>query len=349
MKGTLVRRASKIAVAGIATAALAFSATACGSSSEEGDKDKGIGLAYDVGGRGDHSFNDSAAKGFDKAKKDLKVGGKEMTAKNTDTEADRYQKLADLAEAGYNPVIGVGYAYTPSLAKAAKKYKDTDFAIVDSVVEAKNVASLVSAEQEGSYLAGVAAALKSKTGKVGFIGGTNSALIKKFAAGYVQGVKETNPKATVDVQWVTPGSTDGFGLPDRGKDMAEGMLDKNIDVIYSAAGGSGSGAIEATAKKKGAWSIGVDGDQYYEKGLADYKNSILTSVVKNVDGSVYDFIVSVLKDKKAMTGVQTYDLKQGGVSLSYSGGFLDDIKPKIEEAKKKIIAGDIKVKSTYAG
>ncbi|TVL90182.1 BMP family protein [Streptomyces sp. SAJ15] len=343
-----MRRVSTIAVAGIATAALAFSVTACGSSSDEGSKDKGIGLAFDVGGRGDHSFNDSAAKGFDKAKEDLGIGGKELTAKDGDTDADRYQKLADLADAGYNPVIGVGYAYTPALAKAAKKYPNTDFAIVDSVVEAKNVASIVFTEHESSYLAGVAAGLKTKTDKVGFIGGTNSALIKKFAGGFEQGLKDTNPKASLDVQWVDS-TPKGFGMPDRGKDIAEGMLSKDVDVIYSAAGSSGAGAIEATAKKKGTWSIGVDGDQYFDKGLQNYKNSILTSALKQVDGGVYDFVKSVVKDKKPLTGVQVYSLKKGGVDVSYSGGFIDDIKPKIEEAKKKIIDGKIKVVDTYKG
>lgn len=344
-----MRRVSTIAVAGLASAALALTVTGCGSSSEEGGSDQGIGLAYDVGGRGDHSFNDSAAKGYDRALKDFGVKGKEQTAKDGDTEADRYQRLSDLAEAGYNPVVGVGYAWTTSLTKAAKKYKDTDFAIVDSVVDLPNVASLVSAEQEGSYLAGVAAGLKTKTDHVGFIGGTDSALIKKFAAGYQQGLKDTNPKAKLEVQWVQPGSAAGFGMPDRGKDIAEGMLSRKADVIFSAAGGSGTGAIEATAKKKGTWSIGVDGDQYYDKGLSQYKNTILTSMVKNVDGSVYDFIKSVLKTKKPEHGVQTYDLKKGGVGLSYSGGFIDDIKPKIEAAKKKIIDGQIKVNDQYKG
>jgi basic membrane protein A and related proteins len=342
-----VRRVSTIVVAGVATAAFALSVTACGSSSEEGSKNAGVGLAYDVGGRGDHSFNDSAAKGYDRALKDFKVKGKELTAKDGDTDADRYDKLASLAEAGYNPVVGVGFAWTPSLTKAAKKYKDTDFGLVDSVVDLKNVASLVSAEHEGSYLAGVAAGLKTRTDKVGFIGGTDNALIKKFAAGFQQGLKDTNPKASLEVQWVTIGSAKGFGMPDRGKDIAEGMLANKADVIFSAAGGSGAGAIEATAKKKGTWSIGVDGDQYYDKGLAQYQHTIMTSMVKKVDGSVYDLIKSVVKDKKAESGVQSYDLEHGGVSLSYSGGFIDDIKPQIETAKKKIINGDIKVADTY--
>ncbi|MDT3398670.1 BMP family ABC transporter substrate-binding protein [Streptomyces sp. B1866] len=341
-----MRRVATIAAACFTTAALAFTATGCGSSSEEGGKDQGVGLAYDVGGRGDHSFNDSAAQGYDKALKDFKIKGKEMTAKDGDTDADRYQKLADLAEAGFNPVVAVGYAYTPALTKAAQRYKDTDFAIIDSVVDLPNVASLVSAEQEGSYLAGVAAGLKTKTDKVGFIGGTNSALIKKFAGGFQQGLKDTNAKATLDVQWVDP-TPKGFGLPDRGKDIAEGMLAGGVDVIYSAAGGSGVGAIEATAKKKGAWSIGVDGDQYYDKGLAPYRHAILTSMVKNVNGSVYDYVKSVVQAKKPETGVQTYDLKKGGVALSYSGGFLDDVKPKIEAAQQKIVAGEIKVTDTY--
>ncbi|MFH8368482.1 BMP family protein [Streptomyces sp. NPDC018031] len=345
-----MRRVSKITVAGIATAALAFTVTACGSSSEEGGKDKGVGLAYDVGGRGDHSFNDSAAKGYDKALKEFDIKGKELTAKDGDTEADRYDKLASLAEAGYNPVIGVGYAWTPAMQKIAKddKFKDTTFGIVDSVVEAKNVASIVFTEQESSYLAGVAAGLKTKTDKVGFIGGTDSALIKKFAGGFEQGLKAVNPKASLDVQWVVVGDARGFGMPDRGKAIAQGMLSKDIDVIYSAAGSSGAGAIEATAAKKGTWSIGVDGDQYYSKGLVDYKHTILTSALKNVDGGVYDLVKSV-QDGKPLTGVQPYSLAEGGVGLSYSGGFLDDIKPKIEEAKKKIIDGDIKVVDTYKG
>lgn len=350
-KETLVRRVTRILTAGIATASLAFTATACGESSTEASsgENKGIGLSYDEGGRGDHSFNDSAAKGYDKAKKELKLGGKEITAKPGETEADRYQHLADLADAGYNPVIAVGFAYAPSVTKAAKKYKDVDFAIVDAVVDLPNVTSLVFNEHEASYLAGVAAALKSKSDHIGFIGGTDSVLIKKFAGGFEQGIKDTNPKAKLDVQWVKEGNdTAGFGQPDRGKEIAEGMLARDIDVIYSAAGASGSGAIEATAKKKGTWSIGVDGDQYNSEPLAPYKNSILTSAVKNVDVAVYDFVKSI-EDGKKLTGVQSFTLEQGGVSLSYSGGFIDDIKPKIEEAQKKISDGDIKVTDTYKG
>ncbi|MFF7728315.1 BMP family protein [Streptomyces sp. NPDC008001] len=341
-----MRRVSTIAAAGITTAALAFSLTACGESSTEsgGGSTKGVGLAFDVGGRDDHSFNESAARGLDKAEKELGVKSKMMTAKNGETEAEREQRLSSLAEAGYNPVIGVGFNYGKSLEKVAKDYPKTNFAIVDSVVPGANVDSITFGEHEGSYLAGVAAALKSKTHKVGFIGGVDNELIKKFAAGFVQGVKDTDPKADVSPEFL--GSTDkGFNDPASAKEKAKGMLDRGIDVIYTAAGLSGNGSIEAVAGQKDAWAIGVDSDQYQQPGLEKYKDHILTSVVKNVDVAVFDMIKSV-KDGKPLTGEHKYLLKDGGVSLATSGGFIDDIKGKIEEAKKNIVDGKVQVKST---
>ncbi|MGI5339658.1 BMP family lipoprotein [Streptomyces sp. CA-181903] len=341
-----MRRVSTITVAGIATAALAFTLTACGESSTEssGKKDKGLGLAFDVGGRDDHSFNESAARGADKAEKELGVPNRLMTAKNGETEAEREQRLNSLAEAGYNPVIGVGFNYQKSIEKVAKDHPDTTFAVIDSVAQGKNVASITFGEHEGSYLAGVAAALKSKTHKVGFIGGVNNALIQKFQAGFEQGVKDTDPKAQVTSQYLYPNNDKGFNDPAAAKDKAKGMLDSGIDVIYTAAGLSGNGSIEAVAGQKDAWAIGVDSDQYQLPGLAQYKDHILTSVVKNVDVAVFDLVKSV-KDKKPITGPKTYLLKDGGVSLVTSGGFIDDIKDKIEAAKKKIVDGQVKVKT----
>lgn len=351
-----MRRVAKLSAACIATAALALTATACGSTSSEkesgssptaGDgKGVKIGLAFDVGGRGDRSFNDSAARGADKAKEEFGGEIKELTAKSGDTEADREQRLTDLADAGYNPIIGVGFSYATSMTKVAAKYPKVSFGIVDSVVDAKNVNSITFTEEQGSYLAGVAAALKSKKGHVGFIGGVDTPLIKKFEAGYVQGVKDTNPKVKVDVQYLTHGSDlSGFSSPDKGKEAASGMLDKGADVIYTAAGSSGNGAIEAVNGVKGAWAIGVDSDQYNIPGLAKYKSSILTSMVKNVDVGVYDFVKSV-HDGKPLTGQNNYSLAKGGVSLATSGGFIDDIQSKLDEAKKKIVDGSIKVKTT---
>ncbi|MFF9621836.1 BMP family protein [Streptomyces griseosporeus] len=350
-----MRRVAKLSAACIASAALALSATACGSTSSDNDTSSGssdggkgvkIGLAFDVGGRGDRSFNDSAARGADKAKEEFGGEIKELTAKTSDTEADREQRLSDLAEAGYNPIIGVGYAYAASMTKVAAKYPKTNFGIVDSVVDAKNVDSITFTEEQGSYLAGVAAALKSKKGHVGFIGGVDVPLIKKFEAGFVQGVHDTKPSVKVDTQYLSHGSdTSGFASPDKGKEAAQGMLDKGADVIYTAAGSSGNGAIEAVSGVKGAWAIGVDSDQYNIPGLAKYKNSILTSMVKNVDLGVYDFIKSV-HNGKPLTGVNSYSLAKDGVSLSTSGGFIDDIKSQLDAAKKKIVDGSIKVKTT---
>ncbi|WSQ11429.1 BMP family ABC transporter substrate-binding protein [Streptomyces sp. NBC_01231] len=352
-----MRRVAKLSAACIASAALALTATACGSTSSEKAEGKGssassggdgvkIGLAFDVGGRGDRSFNDSAARGADKAKTEFGGSIKELTAKTSDTEADREQRLTDLADAGYNPIVGVGFSYATSMGKIAAKYPKVSFGIVDSVVDAKNVDSITFTEEQGSYLAGVAAALKTKKDHVGFIGGVDTPLIKKFEAGYVQGVKDTKSKVKVDVQYLTHGSDlSGFSSPDKGKEAASGMLDNGADVVYAAAGSSGNGAIEAVSGAKGTWAIGVDSDQYNIPGLAKYKNSILTSMVKNVDVGVYDFIKSV-NDSKPLTGQNNYTLAKNGVSLATSGGFIDDIKAQLDAAKKKIVDGAIKVKTT---
>ncbi|MEU0833681.1 BMP family ABC transporter substrate-binding protein [Streptomyces sp. NPDC005969] len=346
-----MRRVSKITAACAITAAFALTATACGSSSDEStsSKDKGqlkIGMAYDVGGRGDNSFNDSAARGLDKAKAEFKAETKELTAKNGETPADREQRLQSLAEGGYNPVIAIGFAYKDAVDKMAAKYPKVNFGLVDSVSDVKNVASIVFTEEQGSYLAGVSAALKSKDGQVGFIGGVDLPLIKKFAAGFQQGVLDTNPKAKVQIQYLSTGSDlSGFGSPDKGKEAAKGMLDKGADVIFAAAGGSGAGSIEAVAGKKGAWSIGVDSDQALDPALAKYKDTILTSVVKNVDGGVYDLIKSV-KDGKPVTGVQSYSLAKGGVSLTTTGDHIKDIQTQLDAAKKKIVDGTVTVKTT---
>ncbi|MFE9255157.1 BMP family protein [Streptomyces sp. NPDC006879] len=344
-----MRRVTKLSAACIATAALAFTATACGESSTESSSSDGtlkIGMAYDVGGRGDNSFNDSAARGLDKAKAEFGAETKELTAKTGETPADRETRLAALAESGYNPVIGVGFAYKDAIDAVAKKFPKTTFGLVDSISEEKNVDSIVFTEEQGSYLAGKAAALKSKTGKVGFIGGVDIPLIKKFAAGFQQGAKDTNPKAEVQIQYLTTGTDfSGFGSPDKGKAAAKGMLDKNTDVIFAAAGGSGAGAIEAVSAKNGAWAIGVDSDQAKDPALSKYASSILTSVVKNVDGGVYDLVKSV-KDGEPLTGEQQYSLAKDGVSLTTTGDHLKDIQAQLEEAKQKIVDGTIKVNTT---
>lgn len=345
-----MRRVSKIVAVGVVSAALALTATACGSSStsdsgKSGSKGKGVGMAYDVGGRGDHSFNDSAARGMDKASKEFSLGTKEQTASNGETESDRETRLDQLAGAGYNPVIAVGYTYGDAVTKIAKKYPKTIFGLVDSVADLPNVDSMVFSTEQSSYLAGVAAALKTKSGKVGFIGGVHNTLIGTFQAGFDQGVKATKPSVKVTDQYLYETDTRGFNDPTTAAAKANGMLDQGIDVIYSAAGLSGDGSIQAVGGKPGTWAIGVDSDQYQDPALAKYKNQILTSAMKNVDVAVYDLIKSV-HDGKAKTGTNSYNLANGGVGLATSGGFLTDIQVQIDAAKQKVVSGAVKVNST---
>ncbi|MER5885550.1 BMP family ABC transporter substrate-binding protein [Streptomyces sp. NPDC001941] len=348
-----MRRITRITTVGIASAALALTATACGkssTSSSSGDKkDAGAAIAYDIGGRGDQSFNDAAYAGLQKAEQELSVKGAEAEPSAGESDADKVQRLTELARKGNNPVIGVGFAYAPAIEKVAKKYPNTTFGIIDDTSKTgKNIANLVFNEEQGSYLAGVAAAKASKTGTVGFIGGVEVPLIKKFEAGFTQGVKDTKPGATVLKQYLTqPPNFDGFAKPDLGKAAAQGMLDKNADVIYAAAGLAGSGAIEATATK-GKWAIGVDSDQYKQAGLAKFKDKILTSVTKDVSDSVFNLIKSV-KDGKPQSGEIRYGLDKDGVGLADSNPEykkMADVIAAVEKAKKDIVDGKIKVKTT---
>ncbi|MGW5774669.1 BMP family lipoprotein [Streptomyces sp. NPDC003863] len=353
-----MRRITRITTVGVAAAALALSATACGksstgssssssSSSASGSAVKAA-IAYDIGGRGDQSFNDAAYAGLQKAEKELGVKGAEAEPSQGESDADKVARLTSLARAGNNPVIGVGFSYAPAIAKVAKAFPKTTFGLIDDTsVTAPNIANLVFNEEQGSYLAGVAAAKASKTGTVGFIGGVEVPLIKKFEAGFTQGVKDTNPKAKVLTQYLTqPPNFDGFSKPDLGKAAAEGQLDKGADVIYAAAGLAGSGAIEA-ASAAGKWAIGVDSDQYKQAGLASYKNQILTSVTKDVSGSVYNVIKSV-KDGKPQTGEIRYGLATNGVGLADSNPAyvkMTDVTAAVEKAKKDIVDGKITVKT----
>ncbi|MET8510007.1 BMP family ABC transporter substrate-binding protein, partial [Streptomyces sp. NPDC004787] len=320
-----MRRITRITTVGIASAALALSATACGKSSNGSGSSSSssagatkAAIAYDIGGRGDQSFNDAAYEGLKKAEDELGVKGAEAEPSAGEGDADKVQRLTALARAGNNPVIGVGFAYAPAIEKVAKQFPKTTFGLIDDTSKTgPNIANLVFNEEQGSYLAGVAAAKASKTGTVGFIGGVEVPLIKKFEAGFAQGVKDTNPKAKVLTQYLTqPPNFDGFSKPDLGKAAAQGQLDKGADVIYAAAGLAGSGAIEATATA-GKWAIGVDSDQYNQKGLAKYKDHILTSVTKDVSDSVYNLIKSV-KDGKPQSGEVRYGLATDGVGLATS-------------------------------
>jgi basic membrane protein A len=336
------------------TAALAL--TACGGGGDSGDAGGGatngggtaggsevkIGLAYDIGGRGDQSFNDSAAAGLDKAKTELGAAVQEAEAGNGEAESAKEDRLRTLAQAGYSPVIAVGFAYATSLTKVAAEFPEVKFAIVDSSdAKANNITNLVFAENEGSFLVGAAAALKSKKANVGFVGGVQTPLIAKFEAGYEAGAKAVNPKITVQKKYLTqPPDFSGFNDPAKGNTAAQGMLDSGADVIYHAAGGSGSGVFEA-AKAGNAKAIGVDSDQA-KTAAPDVQDVILTSMLKKVDVAVFDFIKSV-QDGSVKSGEQVYDLKRGGVDYATTGGQVDDIKTKLDGYKQQIIDGKITV------
>ncbi|MEV4971292.1 BMP family lipoprotein [Streptomyces scopuliridis] len=348
-----MRRITRIATVGVASAALALTATACGnkSSSDAGSdtKEAGAAIAYDIGGRGDQSFNDAAYAGLAKAETDLKIKGSAAEPSEGESDADKVQRLTELARSGNNPVIGVGFAYAPAIKKVAPKFPKTTFGIIDdSSVTGKNIANMVFNEEQGSYLAGVAAAKVTKSKTVGFIGGVETPLIKKFEAGFAQGVKETDPSVKVLSQYLTqPPNFDGFSKPDLGKAAAQGQLDKKADVVYAAAGLAGSGSIEATAQA-GKWAIGVDSDQYSQKGLAAYKDQILTSVTKDVADSVYNLIKSV-QDGTPQTGEVRYGLDKDGVGLADSNPAytkMTDVVAAVEKAKKDIVDGKITVKTT---
>jgi basic membrane protein A len=301
-----------------------------------------VGMAYDIGGRGDQSFNDAAAAGLDKATSELGITSKEAEATNGEADSAKEERLRVLAQSGYNPVIAVGFAYSAAVAKVAKEFPDTHFAIIDDeAAVGDNITNLVFAEEQGSFLVGAAAGLKTKTNNVGFIGGVDVPLIHKFEAGYAAGVKATNPKAKVQVKYLTqPPDFSGFGDPAKGQTAAAGMYDAGADIVYAAAGGSGAGVFKA-AKASGNKAIGVDSDQY-KTASADIQPVIMTSMLKRVDVAVYDFIKSATAGNYA-SGTVRYDLAKDGVGYATSGGQMDDIADQLNSYKQKIISGEITV------
>jgi basic membrane protein A len=350
-----MRRVSRITVAGVATATLAVALSACGgtssdaSSSSSSGKGKGLALAYDVGGKGDQSFNDAATSGLEKADKEFGYTSTAVEPQDGESDADKVQRLEQLAKSGYNPVIGVGFAYAPAVKEVAAKYPKVTFGIVDDeTIKADNVADLVFHEEQASYLAGVAAAKTTKTNTVGFIGGVDVPLIHKFEAGFKQGVADTKKGVNVKSQYLTETAAEGgFSSPDKGENAASGQIDAGADVVYAAAGLSGQGAIKAAAAHK-IWAIGVDSDQYKQDALAKYKDYILTSAMKDVSGAVFNLAKSV-HDGKPETGVVRASLSTGGVGLADSNPVFKnnaDLQAALKKAEAGIKDGSITVKTS---
>lgn len=306
-----------------------------------------VGMAYDLGGRNDQSFNQAAATGMDQAAGELGFETEEAEAQPGEAESQREERLRTLADAGFNPIIAVGFAYGASVAKVAPEYPEVRFAIVDSDAAStpgENITNLIFAEEQGSFLVGAAAALKSEADHIGFVGGVQVPLIQKFEAGYIAGAEAVNPDITVDVTYLTqPPDFSGFGDPAKGKTAAEGMYQGGADIVYQAAGGSGSGVFEAAVAAEGL-AIGVDSDQY-NLVSPELQPVIMTSMLKKVDVAVYEFLTA-FADDSVESGDVVFDLEADGVGYATSGGAVDDIVDQLDEFKAQIIAGDITVPTT---
>jgi basic membrane protein A len=319
------------------------SADVCKDADGDGPK---IGLAYDVGGRGDQSFNDSAYLGLSKAVEEFDATCIEGEAQDGEAESAREDRLRQMADAGATAIIGVGFAYSDSVNAVAPDYPDVAFGVVDGFdpddKANDNVAYFSFAANEASFLVGVAAAETTESKTVGFVGGVHNDLIKGFEAGYTAGVKAVDPSIKVEVAYIEESDLAGFGDPAGGKTAAAGEFDKGADVVYHAAGASGSGVFDAAVEAgEGNWAIGVDSDQYLT-ATAEQQPHILTSALKRVDVATFDFISSV-NDGSPKTSYVTYDLKNDGVGYSTSGGFIDEISGDIDGFADKIKDGSIKV------
>jgi len=308
-----------------------------------------VGIVFDMGGRGDKSFNDGAYLGAERAEKEL---GVKVRFIEPGEGSDREAGLRLLAAEGMDLVVGVGFIFTDDLTQLAKEYPKTDFAGVDYSVATDtngkvipppaNLAALKFREEQGSFLVGALAALVGKSKKVGFVGGMNFPLIHKFEAGYTAGVKTVCPDCEVISQYagVTP---EAFRNPGKGKELALSQYGQGVNVIFHASGSTGLGVFEA-ARQTNKLAIGVDADQFNEA-----PGFVLTSMIKGVDNAVYDAIKRV-KEQRFKGGVYEYGLAEGGVGYVYDKNneklIPADVRSKLESLKQDIISGKITVPST---
>ncbi|MDD9716983.1 BMP family ABC transporter substrate-binding protein [Dinoroseobacter sp. PD6] len=291
-------------------------------------------LIFDLGGKFDKSFNEAA---FNGAQRWVQETGGTYREIELTSEAQREQALRRFAEAGNNPIVMTGFAFGNVLGEVAPDYPETSFAIIDMVVDQPNVRSVVFNEHEGSYLVGMMAAMASETGTVGFIGGMDIPLIRKFACGYAQGVKAANPDATV-IQNMTGTTPAAWNDPVKGGELTRAQISQGADVVYAAAGGTGVGVLQ-TAADEDILSIGVDSNQNYL-----HPGEVLTSMMKRVDNAVF----AAMSDGPGFeTGIRVLGLAEDGVGYAldeFNAELVtDEMQAAVEEAKAKIIAGEITV------
>lgn len=296
-------------------------------------------LIFDLGGKFDKSFNESAYTGAQRWVEETGGSYKELEMQS---EAQREQALRRLAETGANPIVMTGFAFANTLEEVAPDYPDTKFAIIDAVVDQPNVKSIMFSEQEGSYLVGVLASMASESGTVGFIGGMDVPLIRQFGCGYAQGVKAQNPDAKV-VANMTGTTPAAWNDPVKGGELTKAQISQGADVVFSAAGGTGIGVLQAAADGD-ILSIGVDSNQNHL-----HPGKVLTSMVKRVDNAVYDAFVA---GENLETGKTVLGLADGGVAYALDDNnaelITDEMKAKVDEISKQIIAGEIKVHDYYS-
>ena len=293
-------------------------------------------VVYDMGGKFDKSFNEAAYTGAERFKKETGIAYRdfEVTA-----EAQREQALRNMARRGSQIVVGIGFSQASGMEKVAKEFPAVKFAIVDAVVDLPNVQSIVFKEHEGSFLVGMLAAMASQTHKVGFVGGMDIPLIRKFELGYEEGAKYVNPKIEI-FQNMTGTTPAAWNDPTRGGELARSQFDRGADVVYAAAGATGLGVLQA-ATDKGRLAIGVDSNQNHL-----HPGSILTSMVKRVDLAVYETFKAA-KDGTFKPGVRVLGVAEGGVGYSLDQDNRSLITPemekRLEQARADIVAGKIKV------
>lgn len=315
--------------------------TTAASPTPQAPKKYSVGLVFDIGGRGDNSFNDSAARGIERAKAELGIAAEELEPGDG---ADRESALRQLAAKDHSMVLGIGFLFTDDVDAVSKDFPEKTFACVDyTVTQGKtpppNVVALKFKEEEGSFLVGALAALVSKTNKVGFVGGMEIPLIKKFEAGFKAGVKAVKPDATVIVKYA--GVTgEAFKNPAKGKELSIAIYSQGADVIFHASGATGQGVFAAAQEQK-KLAIGVDSDQ---QSLAP--GHVLTSMVKRVDIAVFEAIKAA-KAGAPLSGIKTFDLASGGVDYVYDEHnkalIPDDVRARVEELRAKIVKGEIQV------
>ena len=293
-------------------------------------------VVFDMGGKFDKSFNEAAYNGAERFKRETGIAYRDFEVTN---EAQREQALRNMARRGGTIVVSIGFAQASGLEKVATEFPNVKFAIIDAVVNKPNVQSIVFKEHEGSFLVGMAAALTSKTGKLGFVGGMDIPLIRKFALGYEEGAKHVNPRIEI-FQNMTGTTPAAWNDPTRGGELARSQFDRGADVVYAAAGATGLGVLQA-AKDKGKLAIGVDSNQNHIQ-----PGTILTSMVKRVDLAVYNAFKTA-RDGTWKPGLQVLGLAEDGVGYALDDNnknlITAEIKQKLDAARADIIAGKIKV------